>query len=618
MATYNPYSSIKNIYDLKKKYEDAYKVGDKNTYETAAGDAAKCYQQLKDNGYGNVAEKLSKTNYEGAKSIHDSYATAGKTAIRPYFEQLANANGINAGDVNKLINYNNTTGRVSFAGTDIGTPDALVDGTSYWDKNYLKGVFDSYLKESKANDYNGVKGNATYTEAIDNAGSRSKQQWDELTSYNKDMNNKQNEAWGVATTPVTQSEEYINTMKYMMPYYVTSGNRLADGAVASSAASSSGNVDTFAAANAVRQRNAQIAQGMQTAHQMGLESFQTRMNNINNLLTTMGANRASLSEQQNANITNEMARAQQAFDSGETQRMNDHTMSEASKNNKVEREATLSDITGTVSPYAKYVGILYDEEGNLLPNLDNVDVQALINDVDAKIKTATTDEEKASLQETRNMLLQARILKVYNDMGKWGQYASTLEMPTAEPTASYKLAQDTLSQETAASMAETAQKQQEAAMENQLAYDKMANERVIQAMKSGVTEDGVVGDNTPKTVSEFDKINGDLLIGKSSTDKEERSHSITGYPGLNNLSARFINEVLASGNYSIDQGNGKYTINEADVLKAINEKSDAYGLKLADAEAILEYLGMNNLKQYLEERAYSQTRNGVPGVATTK
>ncbi len=599
MATkYNPYSSIKSIYDLKKQWEDATKAGNTAGANAAAQNAQYYYSQLRNNGYGEVADKLSKVDYAGAKLIHDDYATAGKTAIRPYFETMAKANNMSSDEVNKLIKYDSNTGRVSFAGTDIGKPDAAVDGTSYWEKDYLKGVWDSYIKDSKANDYNGVQGNAIYTDRMDSAANKNDQQWNELGEHNNYMTDEYKALVEQSKIPFTESEELKAALKYILPNYIVSGNKYAYGAVASGASGNSGNVDTFAAANAVRQRNAQVAQGTQMAYQLGLDAYQGRIDNINKALQNMGVHRESLTNQQNANISNDMAMAQMAFDNGETQRLNTHNMTEEKKNNQVAREDAYSNITGVQSPQVQYRGILFDDEGKLLPNLDNVNVQAYINEVDEKLKTATTSEEKSKLQETRDMLLTARAYKVYNDMGKWGQYAPTLEMPTSMPTAAYDLAAGEINANSLASL-----------YEQSLEREKMQNELDIAKIKAGENKDET-------TYAEVSPISG--TIDANSTDAEERAHTIEGYEGINNLSARFINEVLlGDGGYGFDY-NGQTVISEDKLLEAINDKSDSYGLTLSDAEAICELLGFRTAKKYLKEREISQNRKGQPGVASTK
>lgn len=610
MATkYNPYSSIKSIYDLKKQWEDATKAGNTAAANAAAQNAQRYYQELRNNDYANVADQLSKVDYAGAKSIHDEYATAGKTAIRPYFETLAKANNMSSDEVNKLIKYDSNTGRVSFAGTDIGKPDAAVDGTSYWEKDYLKGVWDSYINDSKANDHNGVQGNAIYTDRMDSASNKLDQQWNELGEHNNYMTDEYKALVERSKIPFTESEELKTSLKYILPNYIVSGNKSAYGAVASGASGNSGNVDTFAAANAVRQRNAQVAQGTQMAYQLGLDAYQGRIDNINKALQNMGVHRESLTNQQNANISNDMAMAQQAFDNGETQKLNTHNMTEEKKNNQVAREDAYSNITGEQSPRVQYRGILFDDEGNFLPNLDNVNVQALIDDVDERLKTATTSEEKSKLQETRDMLLTARAYKVYNDMGKWGQYASTLEMPTSMPTAAYDLAAKEIDANYLASLSEHAAEQQKAQTEAQLKREEMQNKYDIEKLKVDKKADEV-------TYAEVPVISG--TIDGSSTDAQERAHRIDGYSGINNLSARFINEVLlGNGGYAFDY-NGQTVVSEDKLLEAINDKSDAYGLTLEDAEAICELLGFRTAKKYLKQREASQNYEGQPGVASTK
>ncbi len=336
---YNLYESIKSIYDLKKQWDDETKAGNSTGANNAAQNAKQYYDALKNNGYADVADQLSKVDYTGAKDILNKYAgTGGKTAIRPYFQTLGKSANLSEDEVNSLIKYNDKTGHVSFAGTDIGKPDALANGVSYWDKDYLKGVWDGYMKDSKLDDYNGVKGNATYANRMESATSKNDEQYNQLNEHNSYIRGKYDELLALANTPYSESEEYKAAMKAVMPYYDYAGQKAAYGAVADGASANGGNVDTFAAANARRQRNAQIAQGTQMAYQLGLTPYQQRIDNINNILSSIGTQRESVTGQQNSNIANDMTMAQMAFDNGEAQRMNEHTMSEEKLNNETARK----------------------------------------------------------------------------------------------------------------------------------------------------------------------------------------------------------------------------------------------------------------------------------------
>ncbi len=340
MATkYSPYESIKSIYDLKKQWDDENKAGNRSGASAVAQNAQRYYNDLKNNGYADVAEQLSKVDYTGAKGILDKYAgTGGKTAIRPFFQTLAKSANLSGDEVNNLIKYDDKTGHVSFAGTDIGRPDAASDGVSYWDKDYLKGVWDNYVKNSKANDYNGVKGNATYNDRMESSSKKSDEQYNQLNEHNAYVRNEYEKLLALANTPYSESEEYKTAMKAVMPYYDYAGYKASYGVAADGASTNSGNVDTFAAANAARQRNAQISQGAQMAYQLGLAPYQQRIENINNILSSIGAQRESITGQQNSNITNDMTMAQMAFDNGETQRINEHTMNEEKLNNATARK----------------------------------------------------------------------------------------------------------------------------------------------------------------------------------------------------------------------------------------------------------------------------------------
>ena len=146
---YNPYSAVNAIYNLKGQWDNANNANDAEKKNQAAARAQAYYNQLRNNGYANVADELSASNYAQAKSTRDKWAKMGKTATRPHLYTLGKKYGMSQNDVDKLIGWDDSTGQMSFGGKNVGTPDTVVDGTSYWsDTSTLDNAFRDYITRS--------------------------------------------------------------------------------------------------------------------------------------------------------------------------------------------------------------------------------------------------------------------------------------------------------------------------------------------------------------------------------------------------------------------------------------------------------------------------------------
>ena len=81
---YNPYEAVKAIYNFKGQWDAANKSGDTIKKNNVARYAQDFYKQLRNNGYGNLADELDAVDYSGAKAIHDKWAKTGRTSTRDY------------------------------------------------------------------------------------------------------------------------------------------------------------------------------------------------------------------------------------------------------------------------------------------------------------------------------------------------------------------------------------------------------------------------------------------------------------------------------------------------------------------------------------------------------
>ena len=652
---YDPYTSIKPIHDYKRQWAEATYAGDYDKANMAAENAKKYYEELRGHGYGDIANELASNDYYGSKKLHDTYATADKVAIRPFFKQLAKSNHLSEDEINDLITYNGSTERVSLGGVDLGLPYSEVDGVSYWDKDKLQKVWDTWIAEAKPESPNGVKGNAEYSDRFSSAARKQDEQWGGIGEYNKDYMNMIKDFWGYATTNLADSPEFKTMFNAIMPYYNYMGHQDGYNAIASGAATNSGNLDTHAAANAARQRNAQLTKGAAIAAQLGMEAHQNRLNNINNILTTLGAHRESVTNQQNANIDRDMQMYRDAFEFGEVQRTNDHNMSETTKlndhkiaqesklndhaikqeemNNALGRQQIISDISGLTPYKVKYNGILYDDNGNLLvdPNKFN-DIQAVINKIDAQIKTAATDAEKAELMRTKEMYQLLRAHKVFGNMDKYGKYADTVTMPARDTTAAVQLANEQLANEW--KMFEQGLIGEKELLEMQLNHDQnmltqKQNFEVSQSSPTTSTEDttntstptsdttsttnkttNTTVQNTPTTSTKqttstqtTDTTTYNTLVSatslpnvpdaKQNDGKEKEKYTGGDNPlGLTNSAALFINDL----NSNAYQKDGKAIMEKSHVITNLLNESDKRGLTKEDADKIMKHYNITGVE----------------------
>lgn len=147
-------STVKKIVDEHKDDEEFVKLCNEK--------AQAYYNQLIKNGYQNVASELTDANYEQAEKIRNKWAKMDKTATRPYLYTLGQKYGMSNSDVDKIIGWDSATGQVSIGGKTIGTPDAVVDGASYWsDTSVLDNAFKDYISRSGST-YNTGVNNAAY------------------------------------------------------------------------------------------------------------------------------------------------------------------------------------------------------------------------------------------------------------------------------------------------------------------------------------------------------------------------------------------------------------------------------------------------------------------------
>lgn len=352
---YNPYSAVNAIYKLKGQWDSANSAGDKAAKNSAAAKAQEYYKQLRKNGYGDVADELTASDYARAKSINDKWAKMGKTASNDYLYSLGASKGMSQQDIDKLISLDGQTGELSFGGKKIGTPDSVVDGVSYFaDTAVLDNAFNDYISRSGT-----VRSNQS---AINQENEKL------FAKYNQEFEDLKSE-----------NPFETETGKAILAKYDLAGLQGRDNEVASGAGSNGGNIDSFAAANALRQQSALISQGQTAA----LEAHQQKLDHARALLSDMGVN------------------IDRVFNQEET-----------AKNNDVARKAEIAAVTGETpdewsvsnNPYMNDDGTIKDE----------------YKDIDFSVVMANA--KAAGNTDAYNAAAVARYYKIMGNYGAYGQY----------------------------------------------------------------------------------------------------------------------------------------------------------------------------------------------------
>lgn len=335
--TYNPYSDIKSIYDLKGQWEEANKAGDTVKKNQVAASAQAYYDKLKNNDYSGVAQALSASGYQDAKKILDSYAP--KTTA-PDSTTLSNP---------ELITTNNNETR------------------------------------NKIN-----------------------QLWGTQTSDRETMANKYNKLEDTAYSNPFDTDE----AKAILAKYDLSGLQARNNAVASGSASNGGNIDSYAAANAMRQQAALVNQGQMTV----LDAHNNKINNVKGILESLGVYQQNQDKGMQTTIGLQSNEGQRLFENAET-----------AKNNETARLVEQANVTGyTPSEWTIKNDDVYrtylNEDGTFKKEMENVDIQALINSAKASGDT-----------ETAKKLAVVRAKKMLGNWKDFGQYAGTGDISYMSP-----------------------------------------------------------------------------------------------------------------------------------------------------------------------------------------
>lgn len=535
---YNPYSAVNAIYNLKGQWDKANNIGDDTAKNNAAIKAQQYYKQLRNNGYGDIADDLTASNYTQAKAINDKWAKTGKTPTRDYLYSLGQSYGMSKSDMDKIIGWDNITGEVSLGGKKIGTPDAVVDGVSYWsDTSVLDNAFNDYVSRSGT-----VRSKSTAV---------NQENENLFKKYNQEYEDLKN------TNPFE-----TETGKAILAKYDLAGLQGRDNAVASNAGSNGGNIDSFAAANALRQQAALVNQGQMAA----LEAHQQKLDHARALLSDMGVNIDRV-----------------------------YNQDETSKNNDVARKSEIATVSGyTPDEWVVSNNPYMNEDGTIKDEYKNVDFSVVMDNAKAAGNT-----------NAYNAAAQARFYKIMGDYGAYGQYDDgNYIVPGRERTADYDLTKQQIDSaeriskysddaNSANIKAQLTSNENIAALEAKNAKDlaeieaKNNLDQVTAAAKYGTTTTGKT--ETTKSSDGSSQDSFDLLTGGDTTATE------TDYQAkldkVYNVSSKTVKDYIRNKLEPLITGN---SITETELKEHLIASSKDYDLETKDLKAICEALGVDS------------------------
>lgn len=301
------------------------------------------------------------------------------------------------------------------------------------DATAVRKIMDSYAPTPTTNTNKNTNKNKTYTDT------------ELINKNNNEVNQKVNKLWGIQADDrdmMTGKYDKLEETAYSNPFetdeakailskYDLSALKARDNAVASGGATNGGNIDSFAASNALRQQSALISQG----HQVVLDSHSKRLDNVRGILSDLGVYLQNQDKGMQTTIGIQQQEGQRLFENDET-----------AKNNDVARKTTISSVTGLVPNEWSYDNNIYlNSDGTvkdefLTEEFDSTGgFTTIINNAKAKLATTTDPTERANLQATINAATQAKALKTFSSP-KYSKYAHEVQGVTPTKTESARVA----------------------------------------------------------------------------------------------------------------------------------------------------------------------------------
>lgn len=572
---YDLKSEIDKVLKFKQDWGIAdnvtYSVNGKNAKDHIKNEAQKVYDRMKANGYGAVANNLQSKDYAGAKKYADSfYIKTGRSAFRPYFYQKGKEWGMPQEDIDKLIHYDNDTGEISFAGKNIGKPAGVVDGVSYMDAEAMQKVWDDYTAE------NGLSRSPEKLAGknSEDAGKMAR----ELFDISKEDSNIKYDKYGKLESYIYDHDPYSSDIgKSIMEDYQLRGDKAADGAVAERAGANSGNIDSFAAANAARQQLAFTNAGKQAV----LADFNSRIENIRGALSDMGVQiQTDRNNMYNAMLAMQNE-AQRLSENVENSKLN-HQQIEKSKVDNLVKQAAVNGYTpkewrDSDNPYLNKDGTLKDA---------GIDYNARITQLENALKTETDPASIERIKRNIGWLNDARAVKV--TMPEYKKYASDRPVifSDRERTAEYDMAVKQI---------ESGERIANAGYDTERVINKDnvdANVLINRESQNAETARNSADNATTQAVAgmqadvEKQKVYADMGVVNAVKIPEIDEDNADAF-GINENGVKLLKDLKLQA----DSEGGLMT--NQDILKFVVDNAGKYRVNLADIEKIYGFLGIS-------------------------
>lgn len=386
-----------------------------------------------------------------------------------------------------------------------------------------------------------------------------------VNEENENLNSKLNDSYDyvMKTNPFKTDEAQAILGKYSL-----AGLNARDNAVASGGASNGGNIDSYAAANAMRQQASMINQGQMVV----LDSHNKKIENIRGLLSDMGVH------------------IDRVFNQDET-----------AKNNEVARLSEQASVTGYVPKQWQYSNNPYfNSDGTLNEVYTSKEFDStggfttIINNAKAKLATTTNAEERANLEATIKYATQAKAYKTLKNP-QYAQYAHEVEAVTPDRTAEYDTNLKGLESAERISKGET-------------------DAAVTMNDQNNKTNLSIADKNNSTQLAIADK---EMAVAMKQIEAALAEAQTTGdYSGVvNNMRSHFatdqklgvqafISDVLLP---SISGGN---SVDESDLAVLLKQNATNYGITKEDAKVIGFYFGIDyNDDEWLKGYTFPTTNN---------
>ena len=366
------------------------------------------------------------------------------------------------------------------------------------------------------------------------------------------------------TNPFTTEEA-----KAILGKYSLAGLQGRDNEVAKVGASNGGNIDSYGAANAMRQQASLLNQGQMVV----LDAHQQKIDNIRGLLSDMGVN------------------IDRVFNQDET-----------AKNNEVARLSEQASVTGYVPKQWQYSNNPYfNSDGTLNEVYTSTDFDStggfttIINNAKAKLATTTDATERANLEATIKYATQAKAYKTLHNP-QYAKYAHEVEGVTPDRTADYDATLKQLDSAEKVALGEA----EASVLSSQAEAEAEYNKAYLDYSAKVYAADKEAEVNYAKLQAEADKGNYDAGYMDAFVDGWDETNTGPRNFSINILWGEYVNNGITP------QG--------ADLIELIKKHTKDYNLDVADAKRICEFFRtdtkwLENYEDCTDDDDYSYIKN---------